>query len=838
MGGSWEAGGRNEIMTILEVYEDSGRHARRVTSNEYAGPCPVCGGEDRLLLWLKSRDSKRYPVGNFFCRQCHASGGPEKLAMLLATAKGEYKPAVRRSFPKSVLIPTTKVEPVPPAIKDENYLNIVRCAQRCLTHSTHRMQAQIFLRSRGITLETALKHGLGYIERNNPYKPLRAKEYKPRLPVGLLIPSYRDGELRSIKVRAMDGDESNNSGNYAKYRELADCPAMPYILKANSNGNTPLLIVESELDAILLEQFGGSLFNYIGLGSASAKADAGVADMIDRARRVIFLPDYDDAGYAAYERWKTQFPKLELAELPLGKDPGEALLAGVDLKAWLGKLRGGTRCPALRPVPAFRLVHSETEFEEALASLGRMPDAGKITLAVEYDAVERLLAFSDGEAFAVLLKPEQVAIDWPALQLRFALCSFDPAVLCRDIPSLSSLPPLGSVCALFHVLTGKGKEASIRKLRNNLLEHDGSLVGRSLSVEQGLAEDAHTVARLASLLATKVNTTTQVKHYKLLKQAQTALGQIMRHGLLIDWDSFEMANGMNSAKDIAAHRGDDDRVRSYCTPFTTITGRLACSGSSLQSFPNDLKHTVVAPEGRVLVDADYKQSEMRIAASLANDTELQELLSAGHDIHRETASRLFHVPAEQVTLEQRQIAKAVNFGFLFGQRPKGLRKSLEAEGIPYTLEASAELLNGFVRSYPLLYEWQRSLRNDCRTVDRSCRTFPPTGIRTALGRRIPVYTLHYAHETKIVNYAVQGSGAELTLLVLGMLPERLVGLDAKIIHCIHDEFLLEAAEDDAEQAATILAQTMTDAFAMLFPGAPTGHLLDCGIGKTWAEAKA
>ena len=107
-----------------------------------------------------------------------------------------------------------------------------------------------------------------------------------------------------------------------------------------------------------------------------------------------------------------------------------------------------------------------------------------------------------------------------------------------------------------------------------------------------------------------------------------------------------------------------------------------------------------------------------------------------------------------------------------------------------------------------------------------------------MGRRIPVYTLDYRFGSKVVNYAVQGSGAELTLQVLGLLPERLAGLDAKIIHCIHDEFLLEAAEDDAEAASAILAQTMTDAFTQLFPGVPTGHLLDCGIGNTWAEAKA
>lgn len=342
MGGIQEDGSQEFQMDIISVYEHSGRTLKRKSDNEFAGSCPVCGGTDRLLLWKTSRDVRRFPRGNFYCRQCRSSGGPERLAYLLQTSSAAEVPSVHQARQVGSFVArrtVSRMQAVPSAITDAGYQAIVAQAQNLLNNGARNGLVKYFLQTRGIELSTAVRHRLGYIDKGTKYEPLQPKPFEPRLPIGLLIPNYREGELRSIKVRAMDGDADNNGGYHAKYRELIGCPAMPYIIRAEFRRNTPVLIVESELDTILMEQVMGSMFNYIALGSASASPDIEVAAMVETSGRVVFLPDYDKAGYEAYERWKRQFPKIELAELPRGKDPGEALKTGVDLRAWGMDLR-------------------------------------------------------------------------------------------------------------------------------------------------------------------------------------------------------------------------------------------------------------------------------------------------------------------------------------------------------------------------------------------------------------------------------------------------------------------------------------------------------------------
>ena len=495
----------------------------------------------------------------------------------------------------------------------------------------------------------------------------------------------------------------------------------------------------------------------------------------------------------------------------------------------------------------YRQICTHEDLMAELSAVRAGSSREKAILAIEYDAAHDLIAFSDGGEHTAVGELRTLSIDWEQDLEGFTRCTFDPAELRRDLPDLSGLSAIGSVRYLYHVLTGKGKKASLQSLLDELLEHSMpqqarfASPGRSdLDPFRSVAEEARTSARLIKLLASRGHHREHQEYYSLLRKAQIAIGQMMQTGLFLDWSAFDEAGGAERSETAAyVHARDDQgRLRAWFSPCGTVTGRLSCSAPNLHGFPNDLKHCVIAPEGRVLVDADFKQSEMRIAAQLAGDKSMIDALASGKDIHRETASCISGVNADGVTHEQRQIGKAVNFGFLFGQTGKGLAASLASIGIVKTQEECKAMQGEFARHYPVLTAWKEQLIRGCRVPDRNSDSFPPTGVRTAMGRRIPVYTLDYRFGSKVVNYAVQGSGAELTLQVLGLLPERLVGLDAKIIHCIHDEFLLEAAEDDAEQAATILAQTMTDAFTQLFPGAPTGHLLDCGIGKTWAEAKA
>lgn len=122
-------------------------------------------------------------------------------------------------------------------------------------------------------------------------------------------------------------------------------------------------------------------------------------------------------------------------------------------------------------------------------------------------------------------------------------------------------------------------------------------------------------------------------------------------------------------------------------------------------------------------------------------------------------------------------------------------------------------------------------------LQKDIMTFPQTGITTSLNRFIPINILNWSFKSKIVNYIVQGSASEMMLYVLNILPKKLSDIDAKIVHCIHDEFLLEVAEKGADKACKILTETMTESFQFIFNSNYTNNLIDCGIGKTWAEAK-
>ncbi|MBO4318711.1 MAG: hypothetical protein J5855_10650, partial [Mailhella sp.] len=186
----------------------------------------------------------------------------------------------------------------------------------------------------------------------------------------------------------------------------------------------------------------------------------------------------------------------------------------------------------------------------------------------------------------------------------------------------------------------------------------------------------------------------------------------------------------------------------------------------------------------------------------------------------------------------RRWGKTVNFGFLYGQGARGLQHSLnEKYGIVLSIEQCKALQARFRKSYPILDAWGSSVRAAANTVDTARTAFPRTGVHTATGRWVPIIPFGRSGYTCPVNYTVQGTGADIMLLVLGKLPKLLVGLDAVIVNCVHDEVLVEASEADAEKAAEALAEAMTEAFTAVFPTADARNLVDVHIADAWAEAK-
>lgn len=237
------------------------------------------------------------------------------------------------------------------------------------------------------------------------------------------------------------------------------------------------------------------------------------------------------------------------------------------------------------------------------------------------------------------------------------------------------------------------------------------------------------------------------------------------------------------------------RVHPDWQQIGAATGRMACRDPNVQQLPREggFRKAVAAPAGRVLVKADYSQIELRVAAELAGDRRLLEAFQRGEDIHTATARLVLGV--REPTKADRQAAKALNFGLLYGMSAEGFRRQAARDyGVQLTLDEAQRLRERFFQVYRGLRAWQRQARGD-----------EPTDVRTVLGRlRAGVDRL-----TTRLNTPVQGAAADGLKSALGFLWEqrRRLGSARPVLVC-HDEIVLACAADEAEQVAQVLERLM------------------------------
>jgi DNA polymerase-1 len=231
------------------------------------------------------------------------------------------------------------------------------------------------------------------------------------------------------------------------------------------------------------------------------------------------------------------------------------------------------------------------------------------------------------------------------------------------------------------------------------------------------------------------------------------------------------------------------------------------------------RRCVVAPPDRVLIKADYSQIELRLAAKIANETVMIEAYLRGDDLHTLTARQL--LGREDVTKSDRQLAKALNFGLLYGMGAKGLRGyARTAYGVEMTEEQATAYRAKFFQTYPGLSAWHKK-------VGRSGKQ--PVETRTIAGRRL----LGVKGFNEKLNTPVQGSGADGLKLALALLWERRVQAPGAFpIMAVHDEIVIEADAAQAEEAQAWLKTAMMDAMMPLAEPVPVE--VECSIGRTWA----
>ena len=243
---------------------------------------------------------------------------------------------------------------------------------------------------------------------------------------------------------------------------------------------------------------------------------------------------------------------------------------------------------------------------------------------------------------------------------------------------------------------------------------------------------------------------------------------------------------------------EDGRMYASWWQIGAGTGRMACSKPNLQNLPPEARRHVQAPEGRVLVKADYSQIELRIAAKISADERMLKTFTERQDIHTITARSI--TGKEQVSKEDRKLAKAVNFGLLYGMGPAGLRHYARGSyGVEMTSEEAERYWRGFFESYPRLKAWH----------DREYRELKKgsTETRTLTGRRRTGVT----KLTERLNSPVQGTGADGLKLGLAYLWERKDECPGAMpILAVHDEIVLECDEKDVEKAEAWLKKAMID----------------------------
>lgn len=277
----------------------------------------------------------------------------------------------------------------------------------------------------------------------------------------------------------------------------------------------------------------------------------------------------------------------------------------------------------------------------------------------------------------------------------------------------------------------------------------------------------------------------------------------------------------------------DGRIHSSFQQTVTATGRISSTEPNLQNIPIRMElgkmiRKVFHPkEGFVFVDADYSQIELRVLSHMSEDENLIQAFQQGQDIHRSTASLVFHTPFDEVTELQRRNAKAVNFGIVYG---------ISAFGLSRDLGISKKEAGKYIDDYFLAYPRMKSFLDGLVAEGKEAGA-----VKTMYGRIRPIPELSSSNfmqrqfgERIAMNSPIQGTAADIIKIAMVHVHDRLQkeGLQSRLLLQVHDELLIEAKQEEVEQVEQILQEEMEHAATLAVP-----LTIDMHTGYTWYDAK-
>lgn len=287
------------------------------------------------------------------------------------------------------------------------------------------------------------------------------------------------------------------------------------------------------------------------------------------------------------------------------------------------------------------------------------------------------------------------------------------------------------------------------------------------------------------------------------------------------------------ADGLAVYISEDGRIHGKFHQTIAATGRISSTEPNLQNIPirmelgREIRKVFIPEEGYVFLDADYSQIELRVLAHMSGDDRLIEAYKGDQDIHRITASLVFHTPLDQVTSEQRRAAKAVNFGIVYGISSFGL-----GQGLNISRKEAEGYINRYFDTYPSIKAFLDGLVQEGKN-----KGF----VTTLFGRIRPIPELTSSNfmtrsfgERVAMNSPIQGTAADIIKIAMIRVNEKLISLKlrSRLILQIHDELLIEAHRDEITEVRALLKEEMQSAAKLLVP-----LEVEVNEGSNWYDAK-
>ncbi len=481
----------------------------------------------------------------------------------------------------------------------------------------------------------------------------------------------------------------------------------------------------------------------------------------------------------------------------------------------------------------------------------------------------------DTEVAAYLLAPADGSYDLEKLGMTYFNHQFPKAADYLSDGAFGPLADLGVsagaflshcalVAALEPVLTGRLKELGMWELYQTVelplcpvlaeMEQEGFLIDRKALAEFGdmlsgriqtaqknifdLAGEEFNInstQQLGRILfdqlglppvkKTKTGYSTNADVLDKLRGSHPIIGEILEYRQLTKLKST-YADGLG--KVIAP----DGRIHTCFQNTVTATGRLSSTEPNLQNIPirtelgAQLRKMFVAPAGRVLVDADYSQIELRLLACMAGDRAMIDGFNSGEDIHRITASQVFGVPQEEVTPQMRRSAKAVNFGIVYGISPFSL-----SQDIGVTVAQAKEYMEKYFQHYSGVRSYMDGVVARARADGY---------VTTLFARRRWVPELKSSNfntrsfgERVALNAPIQGTAADIIKVAMIRVRDRLLaeGLKGRLVLQVHDELIVECPEEEAEAVRRLVKEEMEAVISL-----PVPLVADTAVGRSWADA--